>query len=451
MLNKIIAALSQNFIWKVTALVLSSILWVIAINIEDPMETRQFFPVRVGFDNMETLSRLGLVVLNQDEIERSFVTASLLANRRLLNQLESSDLRAYVDMGAEIFEHLGRAGDSITARVQLELPDFAEANVMFRNTQPHTLNLRLDTLETREYPITVVINSSPEAGFVSMNPVVTPPTVSISGPSTVLDTIMNVRAGVNLDRVNVDHYVVSTLEVYNENNINISDRVTIDPESVEIFVPISRIAQMQVVMPTFSGALEAGLAITNIDARPAYIDIVGRAEDLADFGGVIFDPINISGLSEGVNTIIIDVRDYLRGTPLSVTAGGSHEVSVSITVEREEMLEIVIDSNSIVVLGEPPLGFTALLPESFIIRVIGVGRFVEAMDVLDISAAIDISGLEEGVHAVPLNLSLPNRIRAADSAVYLNVNIIALDELTDSTLPYEVDDEDEEESVPPTF
>jgi len=456
MWNKFLSFLTENIIWKATALILAAILWVIAINIEDPMETRQFFPVRVGFENIDTLNRLGLVILNQEEIERSFVNASIWANRRSLNQLEAADLRAYVDLGSEIFEHVGRVGEVIHARVHLRLPEVAADNVILHNTTPHTLTLLLDTLDTREFPVTVVKNSNPIAGFVSMEPVVTPATVQISGPSTVLDTIMNVRAGVNLDRVHADYYIYSDLEVFNENNINISDRVTVNPEAVEIFVPINRIAQVQVTMPALYGSLSDGLAITNMQFEPAYIDIVGRAEDLADFAGITFDPINISGLTAGVNAIHIDVRDYLRTTPLSVQNGRPHEVIVSLTVEVEEVLEIVVRADNIQVIGEPAAGYTAGLNEDLVIRVIGVGRLVQGMNQHDIGVAVNISGLEEGVHNVPVALTLPERIRPADGEVHLSVNITALeglDNYTPSQNNYNEPEDDEEniEIVPPTF
>ena len=450
--NKIIAFLTKNLIWKATALVLAAILWVIAINIEDPIETRQFFPVRVGLENMDTLSRLGLVILNQEDIERSFVTASLWANRRLLNQLESADLRAYVDMGSEIFEHFGRAGESISARVHLSLPDFAEANVMIRNTIPHTLTLLLDSLDTREFPITVVKIGDPLTGHVSMIPVVTPSAVEITGPKTILDTIMNVRAEVNLDSVFEDYFVSVPLGVYSENNINITDRVSLSMQNAEILVRINRHAQIQVAVPALTGSLPSGHVVTNIQVEPAYIDIVGREEDLAGITQIIMDPIDISGFSPGANVVLLDARDPLRPTPLSIQNSRPHEVFVTVTVEREEILEIVVPMGSIEVAGEPPEGFEVTFPESLVLRVIGVGRIVNGMDAAAITAAIDITGLEEGSHYVPVSLILPDRIRRADDEVYLRVDITAAE---DAAHPVAIlnpnEDDDDEVSVPPTF
>jgi len=432
-MNKIMSFFMNNLIWKATALVLAIVLWIIAVNIEDPIETRQFFSVRVGFENMETLSRLGLVLLNQDEIERSVVTARLQSNRRLLTQIESADLRAYVDLSAAIFAYADWLGGSISAPLNLRLPDFAAANIINHTILPANLTLLLDRLDTREFSVTPPVKMGELAqGYVSMTPIVEPQFVSITGPSSVLDSIDSVRTVVDLTGAYMDMEFIGVLEVYNENNIDITDRVTIIPAEVEIFVAVNLHAQIPVIMPALTGALPDGYVVTNIAIEPAYIDIVGRREDLADFRGILLDPIDIRGMT-GTVVVQKDARDSLRATPLSVQNSRPHEIDITITIEQEEMLELVIPMENIEIIGEPPAGFTVEFPESFILRVMGVRRFIYGLDADSISASVDITDLEEGVNSLALNLILPDRVRRADAEVYLEVHAFSENDLEEES------------------
>ncbi|MCL2564307.1 MAG: CdaR family protein [Defluviitaleaceae bacterium] len=411
-----------NIIWKITALVLAIILWIIAVNIEDPIETRQFLSVRVGFENMETLNRLGLVLLNQEEIERSLVTARLQANRRLLTQMESSDLRAYVDLGSAIFAYADLVGERITAPMNLRLPDFAAANIINHNTVPASVTLLLDRIDTREFSVSVVKVGELPTGYVSMTPTAAPQVVNITGPRTILDSIVNVRAQVDLTDISLDHYAMGVIEVYNENNIDITERVSVDPVEVEIFVPVNLRAQIPVITPALTGALPAGYVVTNIGIEPPYIDIVGRREDLADFRGITLDPIDISGMT---GTIVVqqDARDSLRATPLSVQNARPHEIDITITIEREEILELVIPIENIDITGESEYVLRAEFPENLVLRVVGVRRLINGLNLDLINTSVDITDLREGLNNLIVEIALPNGIRQADLEVYLSINV----------------------------
>jgi len=425
MVSKIISFFTVNIVWKVTALVLASILWVIAVNLQDPLENRRFHSVRIGFENMETLNRLGLVLLNQEDIERSPITVGIFANRRLLNQIDSVDMRAYVDLGSAIFGQLDLVGEVISAPVSLSLPDAVAANIISYAPMPPNVRLMIDRLDTREFPVSIVKMGDPLLGYISMEPTATPMFVEITGPSSILDTIMHVRTQVELNDMYEDYTTNAVLAVYNENNINITDRVTIEPASVEVFVPINMRAQVPVRMPTLAGSLPAGHVVTNIQIEPAHIDIVGRAEDLAVFAGIILEPIDVRELSIGATTIYRDARDSVLATPLSVQNARPHEIAITVTLELEATREFIIPIEDIEIIGLPAEDHSAILPENLELRLTGVERLIHDMSEYSIMASIDLTELEAGVHNVPVSLILPDGVRRADAEVSLRVVILA--------------------------
>lgn len=426
-MNKLISFFMTNIIWKIIALILAVILWIIAVNIEDPIETRQFLSVRVGFENMDILNRLGLVLLNQEDIERNLVTVRLQANRRLLTQIDSTDLTAYVDLSSTIFVYADLVGERISAPMNLKLPDLAAAGVINHNIVPANLTLLLDRVDTREFPVSVVKTGELTAGYISMTPIAEPHIVNITGPRTVLDSIMNVRANIDLTDADSDYYANVALTVFNENNIDITYRFSVEPAEALIFVPVNRHAQVPVIRPVLTGTLPSGHVITNISIEPEYIDIVGRREDIAGFGGIYLDPIDISGMT-ATTVVQQDVRDSLRATPLSVQNSRPHEVDITITIEREEVLEIAVPAQNVEIIGELALGLAIEFPDSLILRVVGVRRLIDGLDADLIRASVNITDLEIGVNNLPVNIVLPGGIRRADAEVYLAVTVYAYGE-----------------------
>ena len=422
MISKIISLFTTNIIWKITALILASILWVIAVNIEDPLEIRPFQNVRVGFENMETFERLGLVLLNQDEIERTEVTVRLNASRRLLNQLESADMRAYVDLGAAIFDRVDWVGESIPAPLNLSLPTTAVGNIINDAVQPPTIRLVIDTLDSREFPVSVRKAGAPYDGYISMEPRINPQTVRITGASTVIDSIMHVYTEVDLNDVREDYAVIGRLAVRNENNVDITYRVALEPAEIEVFIPVYRRGQLPVRAPNLVGVLPAGHVITGIQIEPAHINVVGRQEDIEAFGSVILEPIDISGLSSSV-TIHRDARDSFIATPLSIQNSHPHDVYISITIEQEEQREFVIPIENIDIFGEFADDYVMELPESLNLRLVGISRIISAIEIDSISLSVNINELTSGTHDVPVSLILPDGVRRADEDVNLRIVI----------------------------
>jgi len=438
MINKIIALITTNFIWKITALIFACILWVIAVNIEDPLETRMFTAVQVGFENMDTLERLGLVLLNQEEIESRTVSVRLFANRRLLSQLESSDMRAYVNLSSAIFGQVDWVGESIFAPFSLQLPPAAAANIINDTISPETVRLVIDRLDSREFPISVVKMGDPLAGYISMEPRIEPLTVQITGASTVLDSIIHVRTQVELTDASEDYTTTVKIVVYDENNVDITDKVTLDPVEITVFVPINRRGQVPVMMPSFVGDLPTNHVITNVQIEPAHIDVVGRQEDIMAFDGITLEPIDISGFT---STAIFwqDAREPLLATPLSIQNSRPHEVSITVVIEREEVREFIVPMENIEILGEISESYEIVFPEYLELGLIGVIRIMDEVDIDAISLAIRIGSLEEGIHDVPVILILPSGVRRADDEVNLRVTVSAHEHLTENDSASDID------------
>jgi len=417
-MNKIISFFTTNIVWKVTALVMAVILWILAVNIEDPLETEYFRTIPIQIENMDVLDRYGLVLLNQDEIEKTNVTVRVQANRNLLTTLSKNNIKAYIDMSPISFTFMDMVGESLSAPVYVTLPD-AASSARDKSPTPNSVKIVLDRLETREFPVTVVKTSEAADGYVSMEPVVSPETVRLKGARSILDVVQSVRVEVGLDAAKADYTVYAAPIVLGEDNEDLTSKVTIDTNEVEVFIPINRHSQIPLVTPVINGFTAEGYTITNVEMDVEYIDVVGRDEELAALTSIRLDPIDVSGLSE-TKVSTRDVRDFLRTTNLSVRNGKPHEVNITVTIEREEIREFIIPISNVEIIGDHP---GAQFAESVTVRVRGVERIISGLANNAIGASINISELAPGEHDVPVALSLPEGVSRIGEEPVIHVTI----------------------------
>ena len=433
-MNKVISFFTDNFIWKLAALVMAIILWILAVNIEDPQDNRSYHRIPIELKNTEVLDEYDLVLLNREEIEAATVTVTVWANTKLLqNQLTSSNIKAYIDMSPIRFSYMNRIDEAISAPVEVVLPEYANT---VRSYIPNPTNIRivLDKKEKREFPVTVVKTSEPVEGYVSMEPVASPASVELTGASSILDTVQSVRVDVDLDEVVADYTIYSALKVYNTDDVDITDKFTIDTKNISVFVPINRHAQIPVITPLITGFPAEGFTITSIESSVSYIDVVGKEDELSAVTSIRLDPIDVTNISE---TIVIsrDVRDFLRTTNLSVRNGKPHEVDITITIEKELIKEFTIPISMIEIIGEQP---DAELGGSVTVRLKGLEPDMVEVTADSIKGSIDISELSEGENNVPVIFTLPPNVSRIGDEPVVSVYIpITVDEEGEDSSPEE--------------
>jgi len=437
-MNKIILFFKENLMWKLTALVMAIILWILAVNIEDPQAFQSYHNIPLELRNISVLDNYDLVLLNKEELEKATVSVQVWANTKLLqNQLSSSNIKAYLDMSPISFSYNNRIGESISASVEVTLPEYA-TTVRSYISNPTNVRIVLDKKEKRSFPVSVVKTSEPHEGYVSMEPVPTPATVELTGATSILDTVQSVRVDVDLDKVTADYTVYSTITVYDQDDNDITDKFAANTSDIVVFIPINRHAQIPITIPVITGFPAEGYTITSVEPNINFIDVVGKDEELSAVTHIRLDSIDVSGQSE---TMVIsrDVRDFLRSTNLSVRNGKPHEVSITVTIEKEMIKEFTIPIGMLEIIGEQP---TAEFDESVTIRLKGLEAFMNTLTADSFNGSIDISELSEGENSVPVIFTLPANVsRVGDEpviSVYIPVeNDEEIDPAEESPEPFD--------------
>ena len=89
-------ALTKNWGLKLLAFVFSVLLWIIVMNIEDPVDERTFSGIQVTVTHPEIVTNPGNTYQILDDSRTVSVTVK--AKRSILNKIKTDDIRATADM-----------------------------------------------------------------------------------------------------------------------------------------------------------------------------------------------------------------------------------------------------------------------------------------------------------------------------------------------------------------
>jgi YbbR domain-containing protein len=143
-----------------------------------------------GEETVERSLKVPLELRNRPERLELVDTAPTVVDVRvrgrsgLLSQLGAGDLLAMLDLSTA---KVGRRYFALSRR-QVSAPFGVEVV----EVSPGTVPLRFEPSATRKVPVIVVTDGEPANGYLALQPTVQPPTVSVSGPETVVDRLREV-------------------------------------------------------------------------------------------------------------------------------------------------------------------------------------------------------------------------------------------------------------------
>ena len=377
----------------VLAFVLAGVVWVSAIVAADPSE--------------ETLypRAIPLEVVNQDtdllqlESIPSQVRLTLNAPHSILNRLAEDPelLRTWIDLSG-----LGPGEHSVPAKAQVLL-----SPVRIVAIEPKEVQVRLERLAASTFPLQLTVTGSPASGYRQGTPLVEPRQVTISGPESLVELVVEVNGKLDIDGATANIHQDVLVQALDRTG-NPVQGVEIEPGTVSVNQPINLLGGYRnvVVKVVTTGEPTDGYWLTNISVNPPNVTLFStnpqRVNELP--GYVETNPIDLTGLRDDV-----DVRAELV-LPESVSQVGEESVLVRLSIAaREGTLPITLP---IEIVGLPPEMLAVASPETVDVVLAGPLPILNNLRPAEIRVVVNLSGLEPGVHQVaPLVDLLPNQVK----------------------------------------
>ena len=395
-----IKKLKNNFGLKLLAFLFAFMLWLIVVNIDDPVMTKTFTNIPVTVEHSEILTEQNKTYQIVDDTQNVSVVVS--AKRRTLSKIKASDIVVTADI-KEMY---------LNTQIPLEVTVNGYEGSCEATASPRNLQIQIEDNVSKTTYITPVASGQVRRGYVLGKLTADPETVTINGPKSLVEKISKVEAEVNVSGLSENTVLDSALVLYDENN-NVIDQSRLANNlgnvGVSVSVTLYRTTTVPVEVDTSEIEVKEGYSISNVKLAPEEIEIAGPEDALAKVKSIDISAEEFSGEAIDSRTdYTIDITKYL---PEDIELADSNASSVIITVTLEKAgtknFELPVGSITVKNLDEN-LRMSYNKTDNLEVHVKGSKDQLDALNIEQI-ATIDLAEYTKaGTYKVPVQFKLPD-------------------------------------------
>lgn len=361
----------------VISVVAAFLIWMYITSTQEEEITLEFNNVQVVFSGAETMQESkGFVVT---DVNTESVTVWITGTRQNIGKLESSDLKAVIDLS-----QVTKTGNNLF-RYDIEYPDSVDASsVKVENSYPENILFSVTKLSTKTVPVQGAFLGKTAEGYVAEALEFEPETITLSGPESELNNIESVWVTISGEEVASSKTadVNFTYMDANENQLDYED-ITHDYDTVTVTLPISlkKDVSLSVSLIEGAGATESNTIIT---VEPSTLTISGDPAIVEGINKILVATIDLTDFS---NTLEETYPIVLDNEVQNVT--GTTEAKVTVEIVGLKTKKLSIENLSCI---NVPEGFTAeILTESLEVTIRAAENILSEITSDNLRAVADLT------------------------------------------------------------
>ena len=407
--------ITDNIPLKIMSVAVAVVLWLIVVNIDNPIGTNYYTINDVELINKEyvessdTIGKMCMPEQNQDSIK-----IAITASKKIRDKIKVTDISAVADLQQAVSLDTNPVMVPIT--VTCSVPGVSSNDI---KVTPQNLSVNLDEKETQEFVVNVSRGDTKpgkdyEVGSLTANP----EKVRITGPKTLVNKIDKVNATIELDGNTQDFTQDVNLTIIDKNQEALSDSemnsLRIENNAkVVVTARLWKIRQGVGISASYVGTPADGYEVGFVKTVPDTISVAGSTEgleSLAENNNVITipaDSIDISGESKDVEKKIS--LNNLLPDNVKLTSDSSEDVWVTVNILPVGSKEFDIPTKNIEVKNKPDDLQVTFETAQIELRIKSDTKNMDDLDAKkDIKLSIDLDGKKEGNYEVPVKVVLPD-------------------------------------------
>lgn len=407
---------------KLFAVIFAVMLWSYVISVTDVKRSITLTNMSVSLTGDTQLGNADLALLENPVAALKNVSVELSVANKDISKINQSNVTIYADVSGitEPGEHVVKLG----ARSQYA--------ATIENISPASVTVIVENMSSRAVPTEAEAIGRLASGYWNSIPRVTPDSVQIYGPKSLVEQVEVAHASVDItDSTGTVRVPLSFTLRDGKGNVISSDQLTVNTSAVTVSLQILPKKKYQLTdAHLVTGEPMEGYRIKEISVTPETLELASREEELANLPDDVrelplLDPVDISGLSES--------KSFSRKLQIPDNMEYYSASTVYIEVEIEEDTETVPLLLPIEHYGLGESYSAAFEPVSATLLVTGQKDVVENINPSRFQIFAELTGLEPGTHTVALK---PRADEYAGVSVALEVETA---EVTIAALPAEAD------------
>lgn len=401
--------LTNNLGLKILAVLFSFALWLIVVNMNDPVITVPYSGIQVEIVNKEAITEQGKIY---EIIENTgTVTVSITANRSIIDTINRENIHAVADMKEVSFMD--------TVRIETYSD---KNNDKIDNIKSHTENLKLkiEDMKKVQLVVTPMVVGVPADGYVLGEVSTDQNIVRIAGPESVVSSISKAVVVVDVGGMTSGIKTNAELKLYDaKDNLITNPNITQNITSLDVSAQILATKEVPIHILTSGRPADGYMATGEIKADMEMVQIAGSKKVLEQITQIDIPEtvISLNGVSENV-TQTIELKKYLPENVVLADSKFSGRISVTVYIDKAIEKTFDVPRQNFTV-GNLPLhdkGKIEGVEDTVSIRVMGLKNVMDSMRADDIKGVADMAlymekeGLEklsEGFYVVNATFVLP--------------------------------------------
>jgi YbbR domain-containing protein len=373
----------NNLGLKILSVVFAILLWIVVMNVSDALVTEKITNIPVEILNDDVLDQLDKVYYIQ---KGETVDIVVKGKRSVVEKLSASDFKATAD--------LSQMSITDTVQIMVEAANSSVAKEVTITCVDNTMTLSLEEKVSRQFPIKVSVKGAPKDGYAVGDISSTPNIVTVEGPESAVNKIVEIGALVNVAGLDSDSTTTCDITVYDAYGDELNnENVSVSQEQVDVTVKVypKKTVPVNISVKDSPGL---GYEISEVNYEPKNVVITGPEDDISDIKSIDVDNLSVAGLTDNYETTI-DINQYLPDGV--VAAEDSGDVVVSVVIEKVIEKKLTVTASDIELKNtDSSYDYELELSSDFGISVSGLEEYVDHMTLKDLTPYIDCTDLQTG-------------------------------------------------------
>ena len=421
--------LTDNLSLKIMSVAIAIVVWLIVVNIDNPVGTNYYTITDVELINKEyvessdTIGKMCMPEENQDSVK-----VAITASKKVRDRIRLSDITAVADLQQAV------SLDTDPVMVPITVTCLASGVLPSDiKVTPQNLTVNLDEKETQEFVVNVSKgDTKPGKDYEVGSLTASPEKIRITGPKTLVNKIDKVNATIALDGNTEDYTQEVNLTIYDKNQEALSESemnsLRIENNAkVVVTAKLWKIRTGVKIAAGYVGTPAGGYQVESVKTVPDTISVAGNTEGLESLSEndnmitIPADRIDISGESKDVERKI-SLKNLLPDN-VKLTSDSSEDVWVTVSILPVGSQEFNLPTKNIEVKNKPDNLQVTFETAQIALRIKSESEDLEDLNINeDVKAEIDLKDKEAGNYKVPVKLSLPDGYEMVED-VYTEVVI----------------------------
>lgn len=405
--------LTNNLLLKILSLVIAFGLWIIVINIDDPVDEKSFSNIKVNLVNTNVLTEQNKVyeVINNTDSVRVRVEAS----RSLLESLSSADIMAEADFT--------KMAEDETVEINFYS---LRSNEAIRNISGSIskVELNVENKKTKRLVLNTETQGEPMDGYVVGTINMDQNRVEVSGPESIISRISSAVLQVDISDSSSEISTYADVILYDVDGKEVSSKqVTMNTGFVKVTIPILKTKEVPVSVETTGVPAEGYGATGVVEQSVSKVTIAGEDRAISGINKIVIpaEDMDITGSTQNfVKTY--SIKKYLPENVVIVSDTG--KITVTVYIESKKEVLFKVPAEQVYIMGVPE-GYTAEPDENvdeFNLYLFGMKKDLDEIKADEIQGYIQVDNwmeseemekLEPGIYLIPVEFNFEGEAEAS--------------------------------------